>query len=69
MRLLPYVTGGPGGVNGGVLELAAIGGVILGDTVKWALKCVRRRLATPGGRHRHRLSVYGDLTPSNVGIR
>jgi hypothetical protein len=52
MQLLPYVTTGPGGASGGVLELAVIGGLVLGDAVKWGLKRAWRKVAAPRGRHR-----------------
>jgi hypothetical protein len=52
MRLLPYVAAGPGGINGSVVELAVIGGLVLGDAVKWGLKRAWRKVAAPRGRHR-----------------
>jgi hypothetical protein len=52
VQLLPYVTTGPGGASGGVLELALLGGLVLGDAAKWGLRRAWRRLAAPRGRHR-----------------
>jgi len=57
--LLPYVAAGPGGVNGALLELAAIGGVVLADVVKWGLKRAWRRLSTPRGRHQQAAARVG----------
>ena len=51
MQLLPYVTTDASGASGSIIGLAVIGGIILGDTVKWALKRAWGRKAMPRGRH------------------